>query len=559
MFPTRKNSSLDLDRESLESPLLNFDEDQDPDLLDVEKGDVEGAPQLADLSQPARDLEEEEFTVSVRPDRHTRTPSPHGLSATNTENLSAQSAAGPSTSSAPRPMTPKTSSKASSSASGMRVPYLAPLRPPAPSAEVGLLRHQPKQPKPGSFTSRAAKVVPELTLAASSLTSSLPRHPRRHASPTYSTTSTAIPHRASRLAVSLPGPPSPRTTDDLDSHMALRAKRLASKVDSQSPSSRQAAILEEDDALETMSTSKSIRGRVKVFCTAEKYDKELLKSNIQEIGLDMLDGLKGSNWRTATWDDDLLHVCFHEGNSNPDGLGGDAFFFEWGVTVFWGLDMAQEQKLLQGVVRAAGVGVGQLAETDIEDDEFEAVFTAREKPRMENDTIVFAMAMLKNTQVRLATSYALAQSTKLSIFEERITKHTAIAMELPRMLAEDGTITYSRTEISKLIGRVFLENCAVNLLSTVLDTPEFFWEAPDSLQTLYDAVCSYLDVEQRIQVLNARFEVLHSMLDMLRDHQNNEHSSHLEWIVIVLIVVEIGIGVVEIAGLAGLFGHGEQA
>eukprot|EP00854_Cymbomonas_tetramitiformis_P025952 gene25952-31772_t len=71
MFPTRKNSSLDLDRESLESPLLNFDEDQDPDLLDVEKGDVEGAPQLADLSQPARDLEEEEFTVSVRPDRHT--------------------------------------------------------------------------------------------------------------------------------------------------------------------------------------------------------------------------------------------------------------------------------------------------------------------------------------------------------------------------------------------------------------------------------------------------------------------------------------------------------
>jgi hypothetical protein len=30
---------------------------------------------------------------------------------------------------------------------------------------------------------------------------------------------------------------------------------------------------------------------------------------------------------------------------------------------------------------------------------------------------------------------------------------------------------------------------AVNLLSSVLDTPEFFWRAPDSYQTLYEAIC----------------------------------------------------------------------
>lgn len=58
----------------------------------------------------------------------------------------------------------------------------------------------------------------------------------------------------------------------------------------------------------------------------------------------------------------------------------------------------------------------------------------------------------------------------------------------------------SRNEISKLIGVVFLEKCAVNLLSTVLDTPEFFWDAPDSLQGLYDALCEYLEMEDRVQV-----------------------------------------------------------
>jgi uncharacterized Rmd1/YagE family protein len=63
-----------------------------------------------------------------------------------------------------------------------------------------------------------------------------------------------------------------------------------------------------------------------------------------------------------------------------------------------------------------------------------------------------------------------------------------------------GRIDMSRNEISKLIGVVFLEKCAVNLLSTVLDTPEFFWDAPDSLQGLYDALCEYLEMEDRVQV-----------------------------------------------------------
>ena len=42
---------------------------------------------------------------------------------------------------------------------------------------------------------------------------------------------------------------------------------------------------------------------------------------------------------------------------------------------------------------------------------------------------------------------------------------------------------------------------------------------------------------------------------MLRDQQQNEHSSLLEWIVIILIVVEVIIGLVEILGLVGILPH----
>lgn len=43
-------------------------------------------------------------------------------------------------------------------------------------------------------------------------------------------------------------------------------------------------------------------------------------------------------------------------------------------------------------------------------------------------------------------------------------------------------VKMSRKQIAQLIGRVFIQKSAVNLLSTVLDTPEFFWSAPDALQ-----------------------------------------------------------------------------
>ena len=47
-------------------------------------------------------------------------------------------------------------------------------------------------------------------------------------------------------------------------------------------------------------------------------------------------------------------------------------------------------------------------------------------------------------------------------------------------------------QVAKLTGKVFLQKSTVNLLSSVLDTPEYFWDVPDSLQMLYDKVRRHL-------------------------------------------------------------------
>eukprot|EP00965_Chrysotila_dentata_P071567 2364289-Pleurochrysis_carterae.AAC.5 len=49
----------------------------------------------------------------------------------------------------------------------------------------------------------------------------------------------------------------------------------------------------------------------------------------------------------------------------------------------------------------------------------------------------------------------------------------------------------------------------------------------------------YLEVERRVEVLNKRLDIIKELFDMLANELHNSHSSMLEWIVIVLILVEV--------------------
>ena len=69
--------------------------------------------------------------------------------------------------------------------------------------------------------------------------------------------------------------------------------------------------------------------------------------------------------------------------------------------------------------------------------------------------------------------------------QKKQAKHLLIITPKPKTQPKTqnkGAVKISSKRIAQLIGQVFLQRSAVNLLSTVLDTPEFFWSAPDHLQ-----------------------------------------------------------------------------
>jgi len=140
--------------------------------------------------------------------------------------------------------------------------------------------------------------------------------------------------------------------------------------------------------------------------------------------------------------------------------------------------------------------------------------------------------------IKLSFSYALSQSSKLEVFERSISNTIQETSFLSQQVKRHGKITLSRRKLSKLMGDLFEERTSINLDCDLLDTPEFFWKRP-KYEPYYLMMTDFLDIKQRMDVLHRRLGVVHDLYNFLSLELNNAHSSFLEWIIIILISIEI--------------------
>ncbi|OPX56928.1 Uncharacterized protein, Rmd1/YagE family [Oceanospirillum multiglobuliferum] len=208
---------------------------------------------------------------------------------------------------------------------------------------------------------------------------------------------------------------------------------------------------------------------------------------------------------------------------------GEAFIFPFGVIVLWGLGYDATAKLLDEIKPHCGTLL-----TPSNEDHFQFEL-GQPQFRVSNDTFILSTG---DVLEKMAVSHALAQSVKLMQFEGSTAQILADTAYLPKQIKNTGHTSLSRKEIAKMRGQLHIHRMDINLRYDLLDTPEVFWEYVE-VEPIYKTLANYLEISQRILVLNKRLEVLHELFDMLADEQNHRHSSNLEWIVIWLIAVEV--------------------
>ena len=173
---------------------------------------------------------------------------------------------------------------------------------------------------------------------------------------------------------------------------------------------------------------------------------------------------------------------------SPDAhTAAELFIFSYGVAVFWNFTSNQEKDLLADMTFSSSLspGIGKhpmhisqkaaaivppsilplmtrpLDEDDFETEEFHFQYDDQiDKPRIFNDMITLRTS---DHMVKLAMSHAIAQSTKLCYFEERMHQTMNEARYVPRKLALEGRLGMDRKEVVGLVGRLFEGRVGVNL------------------------------------------------------------------------------------------------
>ena len=253
------------------------------------------------------------------------------------------------------------------------------------------------------------------------------------------------------------------------------------------------------------------------YCTATSYDIIELFQFLHNKG-------KAQLYR------DVIHFQIKEDKRSV----GDVFYFSYGTFICWGFSEKEEEALLHEV-KAFEKQPFPRAEID------EFTFSYGDAMKISEDMITLQN---KNILTKLAISYGIAQSVRLTIFEEKIQKTIDHTKKLPNDLAKKGKITLSRKDISRKMGELFIERTSINLHTEILDTPEFFWDHPE-FEAFYRRTTHYLDVTKRVDALNKRLNVIHELFEILSGELNHQHSARLELTIICLIVIEVVIALLK--------------
>jgi uncharacterized Rmd1/YagE family protein len=237
-----------------------------------------------------------------------------------------------------------------------------------------------------------------------------------------------------------------------------------------------------------------------------------------------------SNRRVSSFRD-VIFVNFREDEQDSE-IG--AFIFAYGAVVMWGLSADEEEEVLN-TLKTHEEGPYDYPEREV------MAYCYGKKGAVIDECIVLPST---NFSVKLAFSHGLAQSVKLAVFEAIVKKTIDTTRSIPEQLSRFGKMPLSKKEIQRKMGELFIERTSINLHFDVLDVPEYFWEHSD-VEPLYTLIAGHLDLKSRVEVLNRRLDITHDLFEVLGNELNHQHASKLEWIIIILILIEVGLSLLK--------------
>lgn len=258
--------------------------------------------------------------------------------------------------------------------------------------------------------------------------------------------------------------------------------------------------------------------RCAYYCSGEAYDLHAAAQHFAKRG-----------YYTKIYAPEVLHLQFP---AHDKFSGEDFFVFSYGCATFWGVSATREEEALKALVPF----LQDSFERNISDSCKYQIDNSEESGIDEENDII----SLESTDplIKLSLSYGLSQSVRLTVFENSADRTIEANKSIPKEMMRTGKISFSKRNVAQKIGELFAERNSINLHSTILDTPEFFWRRP-KYESYYDMAVKFMDIKTRLHILNTRLDVIHELYEILSNELQHIHTSRLEMIIILLIFFEV--------------------
>ncbi|CAL8293214.1 unnamed protein product [Arctogadus glacialis] len=264
------------------------------------------------------------------------------------------------------------------------------------------------------------------------------------------------------------------------------------------------------------------------FATADQYHLPTLSHDLISHGFSEVDLPRDAS--------NALVICT-DSAAKPDDVAL-MFFFREGSVVFWNVEEKTMKKAMRLLERHE-IQPYEVALVHWENEEINySIGEGNSKLQRGNFMLNNEMEQDEAVLEKFAFSNALSLSVKLAIWEVALDNFVESIQPIPEMLKSGNKVKLSRADVMQKIGELFALRHCINLSSDLLMTPDFYWDR-ENLEQLYDKTCMFLSINRRVKVVNEKLQHCTELTDLMRNHLSEKHSLRLEWMIVILITIEV--------------------
>jgi uncharacterized Rmd1/YagE family protein len=143
-------------------------------------------------------------------------------------------------------------------------------------------------------------------------------------------------------------------------------------------------------------------------------------------------------------------------------------------------------------------------------------------------------------------STVLAKSVALEKTEEQLGQiHDKLETMIDRL--EKGRLRIGNKELARTMAKVVRHEYNTLAYIMILDKPDITWTISHANE-FYDKMMEFFELNDRYKILKSKTEILYNIMDGFSTISHSIRGLFVEWIVVILIVIEIILTLLQIAG-----------